>query len=124
MRKKILIIDDEPDILKTTKCELELDGYDCFTADDGEEGLRKIDEIIPDLLLLDLRLPGKNGFQIAREIKSKGAHRDIPIIIFSAMTGHAAKRIAVKEKALEFIEKPINIDKLKFHIRDILAQGR
>jgi len=122
MNKRILIVDDEPDILKTIELLLEQDGYEVHTAGDGEEGLKKIDEVRPDLLLLDLRLPGKGGFQIAKEIKSKDEYKDIPIIILSGMANDASRHIAAKGGAVEFIEKPIDTDKLKFHIKDLLSK--
>lgn len=122
MKKKILIIDDEPDILKTMKYNLEFEGYEVFSAQDGDEGLKKIKQALPDLVLLDLKMPGKNGFQIAKEIKSQKEYGDIPIIVLSAMKDEASKYIAAKDGAVEFIEKPVDIEKLKFHIKDILNQ--
>lgn len=122
MKKKILIIDDEPDILKTMKYNLEFEGYEVFSAQDGEEGLKKIKQALPDLVLLDLKMPGKNGFQIAKEIKSQKEYGDIPIIVLSALKDEASKYIAAKGGAVEFIEKPVDIEKLKFYIKDILNQ--
>lgn len=122
MKKKILIVDDEPDILKTMKYNLEFEGYEVFSAQDGEEGLKKINQALPDLVLLDLKMPGKNGFQVAKEIKSQKEYRDIPIIVLSALKDEASKYIAAKGGAVEFIEKPVDIEKLKFHIKDILNQ--
>jgi len=69
MKKRILIIDDEVDILMTTKLALESHGYEVDTAETGEDWISKFDKQVVDLLLLDLRLPNKNGFQVAREIK-------------------------------------------------------
>lgn len=121
MKKRILIIEDEADILKTTQYALEFEGYEVSTAKDGEEGLKKIETVKPDLLLLDLRLPGKSGFQVAREVKEDWRYKDIPIIVFSAMTDEASKYIAAKNKAIGFIEKPIDLDKLTSQIKDALA---
>ena len=120
MKKRILIVEDEPDILKTTQYVLESEGYEVFTAEDGEEGLKKMDTARPDLLLLDLRLPGKSGFQIAKEIKDDLLYKDIPIIVFSAMTDEASKYIAVRKQAIAFIEKPIDTEKLFFQIKEAL----
>lgn len=124
MKKRILVVDDEPDILKTTQYVLESEGYDVMTARDGEEGLKKMNTAKPDLLLLDLRLPGKSGFQIAKEIKDDLLYKDIPIIVFSAMTDEASKYIAARNQAIAFIEKPIDIDKLSFQIKEALGNEK
>lgn len=118
--RKILIIDDELDILKTTKYALEDAGYKVYTITNGEEGLMKLKTINPDLILLDLLLPGRTGFQIAQEIKSKDEYKNIPIIVISGKTADLDKYIAVKKGVVEYIEKPIDMDRLLFHINDIL----
>jgi DNA-binding response OmpR family regulator len=110
------------DILKTTKLALESRGYDVDTAQSGQDWLSKFNSQAVDLLLLDLRLPDKNGFQIAREIKSHEAYRNIPIIVFSAMSDSTSKQIAAKSDVLEFIDKPIDLERLLFHIKDILGE--
>jgi len=120
IKKKILIIDDEPDIVTTTKYSLENAGYEVHAACDGEEGLRKLEVVKPDLMLLDLMLPGQSGFQIAQEIKSKDEFKNIPIIVLSGRTGDMDKYVAVKKGVVQYIEKPIDMDKLLFHIKDIL----
>ena len=119
-KRKILIIDDELDILKTTKYALEDAGYKVYTVDNGEEGLMRLKTVNPDLILLDLLLPGRTGFQIAQEIKSKDEYKNIPIIVISGKTAAVDKYIAVKKGVVEYIEKPIDMDRLLFHINDIL----
>lgn len=120
--KKILLIDDDPGILYTTKLALESEGFCVYVASSSEEGLKKFREEKPDLLLLDLMLPGKSGFQIAKEIKLDKENKDTPIIILSGMSDDASKYMAAKADAVYFIEKPIDIDKLKFYIEDVLKK--
>jgi DNA-binding response OmpR family regulator len=120
MKKKILIIDDEPDLLKLTKFALEAQGYEVKTAISAEDAFKAIEKERPDLLLLDLKLPGKSGFWFEKELKSNGKLKDIPIIVLSAMTDEASKYIAAKEGATAFMEKPVDIPKLKFYIKEIL----
>ena len=119
-RKKILIVDDEPDIIKTTSYMLEQAGYEIHTASDGEQGLEKLKQVKPDLMLLDLMLPGKSGFQIAQEMKTKNEYKNIPIIVLSGRTDDMDKYVAVKKGVVEYIEKPIDMNRLLFHIKDIL----
>ena len=78
--KKILIIDDEEKIRELIRINLEIVGYTCFEVDDGLKVLDCIEEVKPDLVLLDIMLPGKNGFELAEDIVKK----DIPIIFLSA----------------------------------------
>ncbi|MFH1503886.1 MAG: response regulator [Candidatus Omnitrophota bacterium] len=119
-RKKILVVDDEPDILKTTRYILEGAGYQVYTAGSGEEGLELLEKNELDLVLLDLMLPGQSGFEIARKIKSIDSYKNIPIIVLSCKTEDTDKYIAVKSGVVEYIEKPINSDKLLFHVQDVL----
>ena len=66
MTKKVLIVDDEQDIVETLKFVIEVAGYECHCAYDGEEGLNKAKEIVPDLIILDVMMPIMNGYKISR----------------------------------------------------------
>ena len=116
------MVDDDPDLLKLTKFTLEAYGYDVRTAISAEDALELVKKDRPDLLLLDLHLPGKSGFWFEQSIKSVDSLKDIPIIVLSALTDEASKYIAAKEGAIAFMEKPVDIKKLKFYIDDILKE--
>lgn len=120
--KTILIIDDDQNVVREIKDFLELEqvGYKVAFACDGETGLKKAREIKPDLILLDLVLPGQSGFKIAQELKALPECADIPIIAISLKTEEIDKHVALKCGAVEYIEKPIALDKLIYNIRDIL----
>ncbi len=120
--KTILIIDDDQNVVREIKDFLELEqiGYKVIFANDGESGLKKINETKPDLILLDLVLPGQSGFKIAQEIKAMPECAEIPIIAISLKTEDIDKHVALKCGATEYIEKPIDLNKLIFSIRDIL----
>lgn len=120
--KTILIIDDDQNVIRQIKDFLELEqiGYKVAFANDGESGFKKIKESKPDLILLDLVLPGQSGFKIAQGIKAIPESADIPIIAISLKTEDIDKHVALKCGAVEYIEKPIDLDKLIFSIRDIL----
>ena len=76
--KKILIVDDEQDIVETLKFMLEAQGYECFCAYDGEAGLNLAKEIMPDLMILDVMMPKINGYKISRLLKYDTKYKDIP----------------------------------------------
>jgi two-component system, sensor histidine kinase and response regulator len=84
LKKKVLIIDDEKDFLEELKETLALSGYDTISFDNGDDGLNMAEKINPDVILLDLKMDNKSGFEIADELKNNPQTADIPII---AMTG-------------------------------------
>ncbi len=83
--KKILLVDDEPDTLQTYSDLLTSEGYEVATASSGEQATRMIDGYRPDLILLDVMLPGKNGVEVARELSGREDTREIPIVMITAL---------------------------------------
>jgi CheY-like chemotaxis protein len=108
--KKILAVDDEPDILEFLQVILEDEGYTIATADKGEYLETLHNGGLPDLILLDVLLSGKDGRDIARRLKSQDETKHIPIIMFSAHPG--AEQTALAAGANDFIAKPFEIDDL------------
>jgi two-component system phosphate regulon response regulator PhoB len=125
--KRILIIDDEPDARAYLKAILDEEGYETITASDGEEGLNKVQENPPHLILLDLMMPKKSGIKFLNEIKNDEQLKEVPIIVISGarqVTGvdmkHYVEEQPFKERKKEvmgvdfditpdaFLEKPIN----------------
>jgi len=110
---KILIIDDDLDIIETTGALLEFDGFEIFSADTVEKGIELIEEISPDLILLDIMFPEKKtrGFDAASEIKEK--FPKLPIIALTAINREYAFDFTQEDiKADEFINKPVETEKL------------
>lgn len=120
MQKKIVIVDDDKEFLEELQEALSFGPYDVTAVNDSMLAVEVIMEVNPAIILLDLKMPQKNGFQVAREIRSKEAYKDIPIIILSGMNDDTSRYAATKIGALEFLAKPIDIDRLEFHIEDIL----
>lgn len=114
MPKKILLVDDEPDVLKPVAFRLTASGYDVVTAINGEKAVEMIKTEKPDLVLLDLRLPGINGIEICRIVRSDATLKDIPIILFTASAIHIVEDCA-KCGANDYIIKP-------FDSKDLLAK--
>ncbi|TFG37809.1 MAG: sigma-54-dependent Fis family transcriptional regulator [Syntrophobacterales bacterium] len=110
MHKTILIVDDEESICQSLQGIFSDEGYEAHTAKSGEECLTVIDEILPDLILLDIWLPGIDGIETLKRVKSKYPHIQIVMI-----SGHATIESAVKSTklgAFDFIEKPLSLDKV------------
>ena len=112
-RKKILIVDDEPAILIVSRRRLEANGYEVVTAASGKEGIEKAETCEPDLILLDIIMPGLDGYEVCRRLKSSEKTRKIPVIIFTA----SSPQDDSGEKAIEFgavgyLTKPFESDDL------------
>lgn len=111
--KRILIIDDDEDIIETVSLLLENEGFNVSAADNVEKGLQMVREDSPDLVLLDIMFPEKKtrGFEAAAEIKE--INGDLPVFAFTAINREYSFDFAKEEiKADEFINKPVATDKL------------
>ena len=119
MPKKILIVDDEPIIVKGLKFSLEQDDYETDTAFDGEEALKKFEEGGFDLILLDVMLPGIDGLEVLRRIREKST---IPVIMLTAKGEDMDKILGLEYGADDYILKPFNILEVKARIKTILRR--
>jgi len=120
--KTILIVDDEPEILKSVRSILSDEGYEVIEAPDGPTALKKVEEELPDLVLLDIWLPGINGMEILGQIKA--AHPELPVVMIS---GHGTIETAVqatKLGAFDFIEKPLSWERLTVAVQKAFAYHR
>jgi two-component system, cell cycle response regulator DivK len=107
MAKQILVIDDDPVVVKYLTTLFSDNGYDTDTASNGVEGLEKLKTIKPDLITLDLEMPEEWGSRLYRKMSKDETLKDIPVIVISGMAG----RHAVKS-AVAYIAKPFDPDKL------------
>lgn len=106
--KRILVVDDEQDILLLVTKILETVGYDVVTACDGIEALEKVRKVSPDLVILDLMLPGLDGFQICSILKHDRLLKNIPIVIFTARSQIEDCDLGMKLGANAYIKKPFD----------------
>ena len=111
-KKKVLIIDDEADLLKALMVRFEAEGYEVVTAQDGIDGLNKARTLTPDVIILDLMLPKLNGFKVARFLKFDDRYKNIPIIILTARTQEEDKKLAQEIGSDLYITKPFDTNKL------------
>ena len=118
MNKKILIVDDEPDILFTVAQMLEFSGYEVIKAKDGEECLNKLKETTPDLVLLDIMMPEMSGWDVAAKIKENPKWQDIPIIFLTAK-GDTMSIGMGNMAAEDYIVKPFDVNDLKQRVDSV-----
>ncbi|MHA1649242.1 MAG: response regulator [Candidatus Helarchaeota archaeon] len=108
MNVKILIVDDEHDTILLAKRILEPEGYQISVAYDGEEALEKIYREHPHIVLLDIKLPGKDGYEVCQEIKSNDELRDIIVIMFTVKAFDADRERGFQVGADYYITKPFS----------------
>jgi two-component system, OmpR family, response regulator VanR len=130
MSAKILVVDDDPDILEAISLILKANGYDVVTANDGIDGLNKLKEERPDMMILDLLMPKLDGFGVCKELKDPrwAKYGHIPIIILSSVREDASKRRYELETGLQldvddYVEKPIEHTILLERIGKILKKA-
>lgn len=116
--KKVLIVDDEANIREIIKMNLELSGYECFEAEDGEKAIQMLEKITPDIALLDIMMPNKDGFEISDEF----VKRDIPIIFLTAKANVNDKVKGLKLGADDYIVKPFEGMELLARIEAVLRR--
>jgi DNA-binding response OmpR family regulator len=129
MSVKILIVDDDPDILEAISIILEANGYEVVTARDGLDGLDKLKEEKPDLMILDLLMPKMDGFEVCKELKDprRAKYAHIPVIILSSVKEQASRRRYELETGLQldvddYVEKPIEHTILLERVKNILKK--
>jgi two-component system alkaline phosphatase synthesis response regulator PhoP len=106
MKKRILLVDDSPMVLKMTKAQLEKEGYEVLSAKDGLEGLELARKEIPDLILLDLMLPKLDGYKVCRMLKFDKALENIPVIVVSARESQPDRKLAEESGCDAYLTKP------------------
>ncbi|HET7028374.1 MAG TPA: response regulator transcription factor [Candidatus Limnocylindrales bacterium] len=116
---RILIVDDDPGLLVLLADQLRGDGYEVQTARDGEEALRRLSSGWPDLLVVDMMMPRKDGLTLAREIK---ANADLPIIVLSAIDAGDSKADLLEEVAEDYVTKPYHYPELRARINRVLRR--
>jgi len=104
----ILVVDDEPLNVLLLKKILEIGGYKVLTAGSGAESLQIMQGVIPDLVLLDLLMPGINGFEVLAQMKNNPLTQAIPVIIITALSESTIKEKALRTGAVAFLTKPVS----------------
>ncbi|MBC8402124.1 MAG: response regulator [Candidatus Marinimicrobia bacterium] len=119
--KKILIVDDEDFFVKPIKLLLEKNDFEVVVAYDGMSGLKKARSEQPDLMMVDLMLPGLDGYQVCRLIKFDNKHKNTPIIIVSAKDTEHDRKLGELSGADLYITKPVKFESLLEKIKEMVA---
>jgi len=119
--KKILVVDDEKPISDIVKFSLSKEGFEVITAFDGEEGLYEAESGVYDLILLDLMLPEKDGFQVLKDLREKGV--STPVLIMTAKESLDDKGHGFELGADDYLTKPFYLEELKMRIQALLKRS-
>jgi DNA-binding response OmpR family regulator len=118
--RKILVVDDEVDLVKTIQFSLETEGYKVFVSYNGEDALHQARKENPDLILLDIMLPKLDGYKVCRLLKFDEKYKHIPILMLTAKTQEKDKTLGMETGADEYITKPFDIDELMEKVKTYL----
>ena len=119
---KILVVDDEEHILELIRYNLDASGYEVIEASDGDDAVKKAINEVPDLILLDLMLPGKDGYDVCRELRSNGKTKAVPIIMLTAKSEEIDKILGLELGADDYITKPFSVRELMARVKAVLRR--
>ena len=122
-KKIVLVVDDQPHIVRLIQVNLEKEGFQVVTAGDGQEGMNKVRETTPDLVILDVIMPHKDGFEVLREIKADERLVDTPVIMLTVKTHNADIVEGLREGAEMYLPKPFHPKELVSLVKRVLETG-
>src|SRR5437016_7482396 len=119
----VLVIDDEKDLLELVRYNLEKEHLDVITANDGQSGLEIGLKHKPDLVLLDLMMPGMNGLEVCKQLRSDARTSRVPIIMLTAKAAETDKIVGLEMGADDYITKPFSVRELLARVRAVLRRS-
>jgi len=124
-KKRILLVDDEPDFCSIVQGQLEKEGFEVELAYNGVEGLKKIRENPPDAIILDVMMPEKDGYEVCEELKGDENLADIPVVLLTAVASHVTStryshRDGMSTEADDYIAKPASAEEITQSIKGLL----
>lgn len=119
-RATILVVDDDTGTLKLLEAQLAGEGYVVRTANSGEDALASVEKQLPDLILLDVMMPGIDGFEVARRLKANSRSRPVPVILVTVLNNLASRLTGLEAGAEEFLSKPVDRSELLVRVRNLL----
>src|ERR1700752_5328961 len=121
-RSRVLVIEDERGLTEVLSYNLQREGYEVVLAHDGQEGLRKAQTLLPDLILLDLMLPVMGGLEVCRELRAGERPREIPIIMLTAKAEETDQIVGFSMGADDYVTKPFSVKVLMQRLKALLRR--
>ena len=122
IKSKILIIEDDLDVAEMLNAYFRVQGYDVFTVNWGEDGVRSCQTIHPDLVILDIRLPDIDGYEVARRLRGDRRTADVPIIFLTEKRDRSDRLQGLELGADDYITKPFDVQELRLRVRNALKR--
>jgi len=121
-KSKILIVEDDLDVAEMLNAYFRVQGYEVFTVNWGEDGVRAAETVLPDLMILDIRLPDIDGFEVARRVRADRRTHEIPIIFLTEKRERVDKLQGLEVGADDYITKPFDVQELRLRVRNALKR--
>lgn len=120
MGKRVLLIEDEPNIIEAISFILSRDGWTVHTHQDGTTAMTKVQAQPPDMIILDVMLPGRSGFDILRDLRATDATKDIPVMMLTARGQEKDRALAIRLGANHFMTKPFSNTEVRDYVRTMM----
>ena len=121
MGRRVLLIEDEPNIIEAISYILTRDGWTVHTHSDGETAMDKVAQGVPDLIILDVMLPGRSGYDILRDLRSRDSTKNVPVMMLTARGQAKDREMALSLGATEFMTKPFSNTDVLESVRTLAA---
>ena len=121
-KSKILIVEDDLDVAEMLNAYFRVQGYEVFTVNWGEDGVRSAQQVHPDLVILDIRLPDIDGYEVARRLRADRRTSDIPIIFLTEKRDRSDRLQGLELGADDYITKPFDVQELRLRVRNVLKR--
>ncbi len=122
MNARILVADDDPDLREIVRLTLQRDGYDVIEAADGDQAVARAIDSAPSLILMDLMMPGTDGFDACRRLKSDQRTFGVPVIFISGMGDHRSRAQVLQLGAEDYLDKPLDPRDLRRRVRMVIQR--
>ena len=120
MARSVLVVDDEPMARSMLRLILVRAGFEVREAEDGKAALSEVDRLLPDLMILDIMMPGIDGFEVCERLRADENTNSLPIIMLSAKTDTESVKRGLNLGANKYLTKPVGPDELTRHVREVL----
>ncbi len=120
MGKRVLLIEDEPNIIEAISFILSRDGWTVHTQEDGTTAMDKVLGLPPDMIILDVMLPGRSGFDILRDLRANDVTKNIPVMMLTARGQEKDRELALRLGANHFMTKPFSNAEVRDHVRSLM----
>lgn len=123
MNRRVLLVEDEPNIIEAIRFILKRDGWEVEAHTDGSSAVRKITQVAPDLVILDMMLPGRSGMEILADLRALPEMSDLPVLMLTARGQSRDRELAEKAGVSRFMTKPFSNNEVLAAVRDLVAQA-